>query len=301
MRGENILRSLVHLDWRRVGRRLAGFSLVLGGLASIVGVVGIAYFVWWIVFADEEAYRGRFLLRVTVEVDGERRTGESVYEAAYNSLGESSRLRGGVILGSRGTMPWVDLGDLGVLVLVFEPTRPWYGYERDVASAREPRSCIQFGTAKLPTVGMVAQDKYGDWNTTRRAKEAMRTTQRFELTEQLSPKRRTGYPGTGAILYRRDDLDTYWRTFKLCDLQYVTKGRAHVVSLTIENTDRELRTRIPDDVDWMRTLRADLREEAKMNWERAVAEGRDWRFKNPMKTNPTMQVRQIERKVVGGP
>ena len=228
---------------------------------GLLGVAMVAYAVWWVLFAHTEAYRGRFLLTVTVEVDGERRTGESVYEVAYNHYDNHSRLFGPVIMGERGTTPWVDLGEHGTLLLLFAKPftlgNPHYQNEFEpLAAPREPKSCLVYGPINLPTVGMVPQERRRDWSMKRKVKHALRRTERIELTavNVIGPDD-PNYPAVNAVLYRPDQPRSYRNAFPLCDLQRITRGAAHVVGLTIENTERELHTRIPGEPDWMQRLR----------------------------------------------
>lgn len=117
-----------------------------GGAAILLFVGYLVYGVLEWAFNDGEYYRGRYLLTATVEVDGELKSGSSVYEVSYNYKKRGSPGGGSPINGARGTMPVIDLGEHGILALSFSDGTPYYptGWSRR-------GDCEMVTPARLPT------------------------------------------------------------------------------------------------------------------------------------------------------
>lgn len=101
---------------------------VMLSLLALVTMFAIylVYIIWDWAFIHREYYRGRFLITATVEVDGELKSGSSVYEVSYNARRRGGGFGSSPINGARGTMPVIDLGENGILALSFRDGTPYY-------------------------------------------------------------------------------------------------------------------------------------------------------------------------------
>lgn len=102
-------------------------KLVALSFLAIVSLclVYFAYVIWDWAFNHREYYIGRFLLTATVEVDGELKSGSSVYEVSYNARRRGGGFGSSPINGARGTMPMIDLGEHGILAFTFRDGSPY--------------------------------------------------------------------------------------------------------------------------------------------------------------------------------
>lgn len=103
------------------------YAGLAGGAVALVFSIYVVYSIWDWLYDGREYYRGRFLLTATVEVDGELKSGSSVYEVSYNAKRRGSGFGASPINGARGTMPVIDLGKKhGILALSFYGGTPYY-------------------------------------------------------------------------------------------------------------------------------------------------------------------------------
>lgn len=148
MKKLNMIKTLKYIG-------LAGVATIL--LFSLY--VGYSLLDW--LFNDREYYRGRFLLTATVEVDGEVKTGQSVYEVSYNARRGGGGFGSSPIKGMRGTMPFIDLGTKGTIVFSFERTAS-FNYKK-YKSEIDKSKCLKATPIHLPTGIMVPKTKNYDF------------------------------------------------------------------------------------------------------------------------------------------
>ena len=218
--------------------KIALFVLLV--LASVLGSLflfggGLAAWIW---AANSEGYRARFLLTVSVEVDGEVMTAHSVYETSYNNVLNASVGGGGIYRGARGTMPYIDMGEYGTVVLNFYSTPSAYLENSNILPG--PNRCIESSAGALPTRVLVADDV--KLSSGRAYVQAM-----MEAKGQFSVGRRS----IPAYWIPKDKTIFEAKGFYFCDLSLILGENVKPRPMTLEHTELPLETSISNPPDWL--------------------------------------------------
>lgn len=200
------------------------YAGLAGGAVALVFSIYVVYSIWDWLYDGREYYRGRFLLTATVEVDGELKSGSSVYEVSYNAKRGSSGFGASPINGARGTMPVIDLGKDGLLLLTFEGVRPFPN--KDPFKIISSKKCRVVSPSNLPTRLMTKQNvKYDSFRS--RLKD-VRYNKIINTTDYYYPR--------ATLIYN----ESVFRSIALCDVETVTRNQIRIISLSIENTNLPL-------------------------------------------------------------
>ena len=212
---------------------------MVGGAGILIYVVlatfGFFYFIYSVFIApNTEYYRGRFLITATVEVDGVLKSGSSVYEVAYNRLKRGSPGAGSPIIGARGTMPVIDLGELGWVVLSFDYTENRGLREKvDIGELKEAHKCRNVGPSRLPTSTVVLPQKrkynFREVLNVMKRKDAVFDTSGFSITAFISDR----------------EYNKKTNSFDFCVLDIFSDGKMKPVEISIEKTQQPIETQHP--------------------------------------------------------
>lgn len=223
---------------------VGGAVVLFAAIASVLGGVGIIYGLF--VAPNLEYDRLRFLITAMVEVDGELKSGSSVYEVSYNHLESGSPGLGSPINGARGAMPVIDLGEHGILAISYDYN------DRRISGSKvfsNPPKCQSTSPSHFPTDVMLNPESEYD-NFRSKLKDTINNekniTKFYSLTTRLYSKR----------------LDErFYRTFNFCDLGIGTKKTILPIGLSIEHTDlplkvkddfpKNLRTYVDSTIDFL--------------------------------------------------
>lgn len=187
-----------------------------GGAAILLFV---AYVIWDWAFNHREYYIGRFLLTATVEVDGELKSGSSVYEVSYNARRRGGGFGSSPINGARGTMPMIDLGKNGVLFLSFSQGG---AHIPGSLVATNPPKCISTTPARLPTQVMSGVNKGYDF---RKRLNKMQNAKGVFIAGKRSL----------SISIIKDNK--FEKAIEFCNLALYSSNKIKPISITIEHTD----------------------------------------------------------------
>ena len=194
----------------------SGAAIALFVAVVIFSVFGLVYNLF---FAPNlEYYRGHFLLTATVEVDGQTKSGSSVFEVAYNRIKQPAPGVGSSIIGASGTMPLIDMGNHGFLILSFSPVAQRIG----TTPESNWKKCNTIYAEQFPTSVMIEKD-------------SKKTTFRSKLDYIINsnePYETTDY-SLDAYVIKNDQINKV----RFCELRTYSKGKIVPLKLEIQKTN----------------------------------------------------------------
>lgn len=223
-----------------------GIALGTGVLLCVLFFLGFFVLLGYEIFgaSNIEYYRGKFLLTATVEVDGNIKTGSSVYEVSYNrrTHGGGQGLQISPINGARGTMPMIDLGKYGTLMFTFLKGGG-FPYIPGNLKLKKPPKCYSSSAQSFPTAVMVEKTKgfnFRDYVDAIIDKEGV-----FNARDITLP----------VYLVKDHYADGELNYFDFCNIGLVTNGKIKPISITIQHTDLplQLKNPYPKKLEWTRS------------------------------------------------
>lgn len=174
-------------------------------------------------FNDREYYRGRFLITATVEVNGELKSGSSVYEVSYNARRRGGGFGSSPINGARGTMPVIDLGEYGRVIFSFEDSGPLL---KGSLTNKKPPQCTRIDPSGLPSQLMIQPNKnYSDFREV------------LQDIKKTKSKSKTDFYYPIVTLVTKKNV---YRSIAFCDLTLVSNNFVKAVELSIQHTNLPL-------------------------------------------------------------
>jgi len=209
--------------------------IVFSFTAIILG--SIYYFTWH--YIGNGPHRLKFLLTANVEVDGKPKSGSSVIEVLYDKpfiggFGANS------IVGARGTMPIVDLGEGKIIVLSFYNSGDSV-IPSNISDFSEFKKCRTSHPKYLPTMVMLENKGLGG------VPKIIRRLREFPIGEKVTFK----YQSMSVHIIRSSNPEEYRQQYNFCSLRNVLGERYVPKSITIERTEAPLEFKIDPAPAWL--------------------------------------------------
>lgn len=218
-------------------------------LAAIVVYFFMSVYYSLFIAPNIEYYRGRFLLTATVEVDGEIKTGQSVYEVSYNSRKRGPNRQGigaRPINGARGALPSIDLGKYGILMFTFRSGG--FPYIPGDLGRTKPPKCYPSSALSFPIDVMVPKTEgYGF----------------RDYLDAMIDKEGVFYGGKTTLpvyLIKKSYAEKELKYFEFCNAGLAINQNIKPISISIEHTDLPLLVKnpYPEKLDWTRSWAIDF-------------------------------------------